>query len=376
LVAAFSWIAYGLIGTPGGAFPQPGDLALAATLGIVGTLTVGGLVYFLIPSLKNRLQTVGWREWAVAFAAALALFLAPVFAVSFNLQPIRADIVYKQADPWDRQGQFAVAIPHYQRAIELAPKEDFYYLYLGRALLEYASSLEDVNQQVQALQETERVLLQAQAIAPLNTDHSANLARMYRRWSELPAGKEQRQSLLNLASRYYETATTLSPNNPILWNEWATLYYYSLGDKLGYQRCISQSLSLDPEFEQTWLIVGDIRVGEGDLEGAVEAYRTALEIKPRQPRVWSALGRVYLQLGRSAEAADALRQSLELAPNARDAWETHRLLAIAYYQMGYLDQALSEAQTALTLAPEDQRPLVEDLIRQLQQALPSGSGSP
>ena len=376
LVAAFSWIAYGLVGTSGGAFPRPGDLALAATLGIVGTLTVGGLVYFLTPSLGNRLRTVGWGEWAVAFAAALVLFLAPVFAASFNLQPIRADIVYKQADPWDRQGQFAVAIPHYQRAIELAPKEDFYYLYLGRALLEYASSLEDVNQQVQALQETERVLLQAQAIAPLNTDHSANLARMYRRWSELPAGREQRQSLLNLASRYYETATTLSPNNPILWNEWATLYYYSLGDKLGYRRCISRSLSLDPEFEQTWLIVGDIRVGEGDLEGAVEAYRTALEIKPRQPRVWSALGRVYLQLGRSAEAADALRQSLELAPNARDAWETHRLLAIAYYQMGYLDQALLEAQTALALAPEDQRPLVEDLIQQLQQALPSGGGSP
>ncbi|HEY75379.1 MAG TPA: tetratricopeptide repeat protein [Thermoflexia bacterium] len=376
LIAALSWIAYGLVGVSGGAFPLPGDLALATALGIAGSLIVGGLLYYLIPSLGNRLEKIGWGEWTAAFVAAIVLFVVPIFAAAFNLQPIRADIVYKQGDPWDRQRQFAVSIPHYQRAVELAPKEDFYYLYLGRALLEYASSLEDVSQQTQALQETERVLLQAQAIAPLNTDHSANLARMYRRWAELPAGRDHRESLLNLASRYYETATTLSPNNPILWNEWATLYYYGMGDKVGYQRCISRSLELDSEFEQTWLIVGDVRAGEGDLEGAAEAYRTALEIKPRQPRVWNALGRVYLQLGRSAEAADALLQSLELAPNARDAWDTHRLLAIAYYQLGRLDQALAEAQTALQMAPEDQRSLVEELILQIQQPPPSEGGSP
>jgi Flp pilus assembly protein TadD len=92
--------------------------------------------------------------------------------------------------------------------------------------------------------------------------------------------------------------------------------------------------------------------------------------------VWNALGRVYLQLGRSAEAADALLQSLELAPNARDAWDTHRLLAIAYYQLGRLDQALAEAQTALQMAPEDQRSLVEELILQIQQPPPSEGGSP
>ncbi|HHS97330.1 MAG TPA: tetratricopeptide repeat protein, partial [Chloroflexi bacterium] len=374
--AGLSWVAYGLVGTSGGTFPRPGDLALSGALGIAGALATGGLIYLLAPSQGNRLGGISWKEWTLALSAALLLFLAPIFAAFFNVRPIRADIVYKQADPWDRQGQFVVAIPHYQRAIELAPKEDFYYLYLGRALLEYASSLEDVSQQTQALQETERVLLQAQAIAPLNTDHSANLARMYRRWAELPAGKDHRQSLLDLSSRYYETATTLSPNNPILWNEWATLYYYDLKDGLGFQRCISQSLTLDPEFEQTWLIIGDVRVNKGDLEGAAEAYETALEIAPRQPRVWSALGRVYLQLGQNEKAADAFLRSLDMAPNARDAWDTHRLLAIAYYQMGRPDQAMAEAETALQLAPEGQRPLVEQLIQQIQQPAPSEGGSP
>lgn len=357
--------------------PTAGAILLSAALGTAVGVLLGWLVSLLLaPGSKAQIARVHWRQWVASLLAGLVLFLVPILVVRFNLQPIQADIVYKQGDPWDRQRQYAVAISHYQRAIELAPQEDFYYLYLGRALLEYAAALEDVTQQTQALQETERVLLQAQVLAPLNTDHSANLARMYRRWADLPAGSQHRQALLELSSKYYETATTLSPNNVLLWNEWATLYYYGMGDEVGYRRCISRSLELDPEFEQTWLIIGDVRVGKGELEGAAEAYSTALEIDPRQPRVWSALGRVYLQLGQNGEAISAFREALDRAPNAQDAWETHRLLAIAYYQSGHLDQALLEAQIALQLAPEDQRPVVEELIQQIQQPTPSEGGSP
>jgi len=373
LVALLSWLAYDLTR---GSLPLPGSLLLSAVVGVSLAALGGGLTYLLFPSVGNRFAGIGWRRWLGALSAASILFSVPIMIHAFNLRPIRADIIYKQADPWDRQRQYAVAIPHYQRAIDLAPREDFYYLYLGRALLEYASSLQDVQQQTAAMQETERVLLQAQALAPLNTDHSANLARMYRRWADLPAGQDQRETLLNLSSRYYETATTLSPNNPILWNEWATLYYYGLGDKAGYERCISRSLELDPEFEDTWLVVGDVRAAEGDMEGAVEAYRTALEIEPRRPRVWSALGRLYLQLGRSEEAVEAFSTALEQAPNARDAWDNHRLLAVAHYQLGQLGQALLEAQMALEMAPEDRRPEVEDLIRQLEGTVPPQGGSP
>ncbi|HIE39223.1 MAG TPA: tetratricopeptide repeat protein [Anaerolineales bacterium] len=318
------------------------------------------------------------KRWGTIAGTAVALVLlvvVPTAAYQLNLRPILADIVYKQGDPWERQGQWAVAIQHYQRAIELAPQEDFYHLYLGRAYLEYATSLDDPIQQDLVMRETERVLLTAQALNPLNTDHSANLARMYSRWSGLPAGREHSQALAELSSHYYDTATRLSPHNAILWNEWARLYHYILGDEEGFQRTINRSLELDPEFEQTWLLIGDVRLEEGDLEGTVEAYRTALEIRPRQPHVWNALGRVYLQLGRPQEAIEALSQALELAPNARDAWDTHRLLAIAYHQTGDPIQALIEAQIALQMAPEDQRPLVEELLQQLQQP-PPGETSP
>ena len=286
----------------------------------------------------------------------------------FNLRTIQADVVFKQADPWDKDGQWTVAIKHYERAKAMIPweQEDFYYLYLGRAWLEYASSIQDTAQQDLALRETEQVLLQAQVISPLNTDHSANMARMYRRWANLPAGRDNSRALSELASQYYDVATTLSPQNSILWNEWASLYYYNLRDEDGFQEKIDHSLELDAEFEQTWLIIADVRASQGDMEGAVEAYQTALDINPRQRNVWVALGQAYLQLNRSDEAIAAIGQAISMAPNANNVWDMRRLLAIGYYQNGDIEQAIAEAELGLQLAPDEQKQLMEQLLQQLQ----------
>ncbi|MDW8066020.1 MAG: hypothetical protein RMK32_10385, partial [Anaerolineae bacterium] len=91
-----------------------------------------------------------------------------------------------------------------------APREDFYYLWLGRALLEKAARVGDsVSRQFRDgisfdeaflsltlerlvtfprgdLLEITRVILErARELNPLNTDHTANLARMHRRWADL-----------------------------------------------------------------------------------------------------------------------------------------------------------------------------------------------
>jgi tetratricopeptide (TPR) repeat protein len=345
---------------------QPSALTISFLVGLGLAALIGLMAYLLAPSLKTSTISAGWA-WLGAVAAATVLFLAPVLSYQYNLLPIRADIIYKQADPWDRDRQWQVAVPHYEKAIELTPREDFYYLYLGRAYLEYASSLQDPVQQDYALRQTERVLLTAQDINPLNTDHSANLARMYRRWASLPAGQDQPQGLGQLSSRYYDVATTLSPSNVILWNEWATLYQYTLNDQEMYQQTIQHSLSLDPEFDQTWLIVSDVRAANGDIEGAIEGYETALEISPNQPQVWAALGRLHLQSGQNEEAIQALSEYIELRPNASDVWDIHRMLAIAHFQSGEVEQAMVEAQLALQVAPEEQQPVVQQLITQLQQ---------
>jgi tetratricopeptide (TPR) repeat protein len=347
-------------------------LLLSFGIGILVAAGVGLLVYLYSSGAAQVIKATG-RVWIGVVLVAFAVFVAPIVAYDLNLKPIQADVIYKQADPFDRQGVWNVAVPHYQLAVSMVPWEDFYYLYLGRALLENTSALEDPGQQALVLRQTEQVLLQAQAVNPLNTDHSANLARMYSRWAHLPAGRDQREFLGTVSADYYETATGLSPSNAILWNEWALLQYHTLGDEEGYQETINRSLQLDTEYANTWLMVGDVSVDQGDLEGAIEAYSRALDIQPRQARVWYALAQIYLQQANYPEAIEALSQFLTYAPNSNDAWDVHRLLAISYYQEGDIPQALIEAQLALQMAPEGQRQLVEELVLQLQQSMNEGT---
>jgi tetratricopeptide (TPR) repeat protein len=369
---------------------------------IVFTLILGGAVLLL--GTGGNLKPVG--QLSVMALIALTL-LASAAAVVTNLHPIRADIIYKQASPYERQGQWTIAIQHYRRAIDLAPREDFYYLYLGRAYLEYAKTLDDPALRRTIMGKTEETLLEAREVNPLNTDHSANLARMYRTWAQLSQEAEMRQEMIERASENYATATRLSPQNAILWNEWGVLHL-SVGRFERAQELISHSLEIDPEFEETWTLqadlyanqdlitdaleayetalgygpeeadvllrVGDIYRQQGELEQAVEAYEGALELRPGQVQAWRVVGTIYAQLGQAGEAVRALEQALVVAPEDGDAWDTHRMLAILYGQLGEQGQALGHAQEALQRAPEGQRAELEELLAQLGSG--AGEGGP
>jgi tetratricopeptide (TPR) repeat protein len=367
---------------------------------IVCVLIAGGATLLLGTQQPRPVGQLGM------IALVVLMVLAGAAAVMTNLRPIQADIIYKQANPYERKDQWLVAIEHYKHAIELAPREDFYYLYLGRAYLEYASTLDDPQTRDAVLRETERTLIQAREINPLNTDHSANLARMYRRWADFATDAELRLELLQRSSDNYDVATTLSPQNAILWNEWALLHL-TTGNFEAAQEKISHSLGFDPGFDKTWTIqadlyanqglitdalesyyqaleinprevdvwlrVGDVQRGENRLEGAAEAYEQALELSPKRTQVWRVYGSVLAQLSRPNEAIDALLQALEIAPEASDAWDTHRILAILYNQIGQIDTAIEHAQKSLELAPEDQQPNIQQLVAQLQAAGSGGS---
>ena len=334
---------------------------------IVFALVTGGVVLLL----GSKLPKTASHPWG-AIALVVLLIAASAVIVPWNLQPIQADIIYKQADPYDREGQWQLSVEHYKRSIELTPKEDFYYLYQGRSYLEYASSVSDAPVRDVLMRETEQTLLQAREINPFNTDHSANLARMYRRWADLSADDEARQYLLAQSSQNYEHATSLSPQNAILWNEWSLLYYYGLGDLAGFQRAHDHSINLDPGFDQTWLICGDTSRDQGNLDQAIRCYEEALRIKPTNAQVWRVTADVYIAQQRWDEAIAALLQVTELQPGANDVWNIHQILAQLYVQTSQPAQALQEAHMALAAAPDDQRSTLEGLIAQIQSLEASG----
>ncbi len=341
-------------------------------------------VFFAIGAtllLEERRHAESWGElfnWAL-FLVLFLIGFAIIHPWSYDL--IRADIVFKQGSTFANSrdlNQKLIGEEHFLKAIDLAPHEDYYYLFLGKDDLEIAQMWRDdqgyPQTQEERFQITEGVLKHARELNPLNTDHSANLARFYRTWASVVHDETRRQSLLQQAEQEYRIALMLSPHNVILWNELAILKAFDEHDLVGFQEAISQSLELDPEFETTWMIIGDVRLNlEKDTQGAIEAYRRALEIKPKTCNVRYVLGSLLIQEEEWAEAAEELEQTVEYCPTSKDLWDIYRMLGVAYYFQGDMERARAAAQHALTLVPPDdeaKRTMVTQLIQAIEQGSP------
>ena len=339
-----------------------------------------GLIFVILVGLalvllgEARSVPKPWGELVSLVVLPVLLLFSVLVICSYSYDLIRADIVFKQGSTFANSrdtNQKQIGIAHYDQAIELAPREDYYRLFQGKAYLELAQSLPadiDPAQREQILNITESVLQEAREINPLNTDHSANLARFYRSWGTSVSDAERQAELLQKSRENYYKALTLSPNNPILWNELAILNAFELKDTVAFREAISQSLELDPEFEQTWMTLGDVRVNVlDDVPGAIEAYEKAVTFIPKNCRVRHTLGSLQIQESHWMSAVETLEPIFEYCPNMSNLWDVYRLLAVSLYYQGQQDQALQLANEALRLAPEEQKQVVEQLIVAIQQ---------
>jgi tetratricopeptide (TPR) repeat protein/energy-converting hydrogenase Eha subunit A len=324
--------------------------------------------------------------WSPLIFVVLLVLCTILLITPFGYNLIRADIIYKQGGVFANAttaDQKQIGIAHYEKALEYAPREDYYNLFLGKTYLELAQGLPadtPAEQREFIFRKTEEILNSARKINPLNTDHSANLARFYKSWAARVANDlraegltttqqmaltNQYETLLQQSEENYKIALMLSPNNPIIWNELAQLYAIDFGDDLRFRETISKSLAIDDRFEQTWMLLGDLRSGQGDLAGAVEAYQKSLEIR-NNCTVWRVMGTLQAQQNLWAEAAASLQDAVEKCPTSSELWDIYRVQAIAYANLGQVDTALQTAALALQNAPEAQKEAVEQLIAQLE----------
>ena len=349
-------------------------MTLASVLGRYYLLIFGLLIGIGLLRMQESALPRRWAEPVSLLVLPVLLLFGIILIRSYSYDLIRADIVFKQGSSFANQRdatQKQIGIAHYDRAIELAPHEDYYRLFQGKAHLELAQSLPpdaDTAQRAAVLKQTETVLLEARGINPLNTDHSANLARFYRSWGASLVEATQREELPEKARANYHQALTLSPHNPILWNELAILNAFELHDQVAFTEAISQSLEIDAEFEQTWMTLGDVRLNiDKDMEGAMAAYQQALEIQPQNCTVRHTLGSLQVQQSLWTAVEETLIPSDEYCAKSSKLWDMYRLLAISYYYQERPGEALQLAQQALPLAPEDQQAVVEQLIAAIQQ---------
>jgi tetratricopeptide (TPR) repeat protein len=301
----------------------------------------------------------GWLYPLLVAGVAVLIFVT-------NLSVIRADIIYKHAKSYFEAGHLDAGIALYRQAIKLVPKEDYYYLFLGSAYLEKAKDVSNPAERAALLEESRKVLESALQLNPLNTDHSANLARLYRTWGEVTSDSAQRAEKLGKSLEYYHQATNLSPHNAQLFNEWGLAYYISGNQEKALEK-YQHSLSLDQEYHQTYILLGDLYLKEKELDKAADAYSKALELKPGIVQAHSALGYIYSQQGKLQEAVEENIEVLELSPND---YSSHKNLALLYQQLGRTDEAVAEAQIALGLAPEGDKENLETFIAQLRPGQP------
>jgi tetratricopeptide (TPR) repeat protein len=414
---------------------------------------VAAAVVYAWPFLSDRQLVFGKRPLigiATGVLAAIAVFAVISFV---NVGLVRADIIYKQGQQFDSQRNWVNSVELYRRALAARETEDHYMLFLGRALLEQAKAsqaaedaipfpqeptLSDVlalrPEQVgamgrqQLLRAAETVLLQAQRVNPLNTDHTANLARLYRTWGDLSTDNPAlRQEMLDKSIAQYQAAVTLSPQAAHLWNEMGNAYL-ARNERPEAEAAYTHSLSMDPYFEQTYLLLSDFYDAEqryaesaamledgvaqitalrgvtntlnlqsylgvalsqtGDVTGAIEAMSTIVEIQPNNAAALRNLGLLYRDAAMLEESAGMLQQAIDLTPadqvdqiaqlqgalmdvyqraaaQSPDDYRWPMSMALLLQQQGQPDAALTLAREAMQLAPVDARAPITALVTAL-----------
>ena len=404
-----------------------------------------------------------WLGRGLAAVGAGVLFSVIVFYIigGINIAQVRADVFYKQGQSFDSAGAWVESADLYRRALAVRPTEDYYMLFLGRSLLERAAhapkegsvvlpadpSLQDILSldadgiarlsQGDVLSAARSVLLKAQEVNPLNTGHTANLARLHQRWSSLAEDPQDRILKLELSLQYYDAALSLSPNAAHLWNERGQLLA-SMGRFDEAEASFQYSLTLDDRFENTYVMLAELHSQlnaseklpqildrglevlpnslvlltlkasalskAGDLDGAYETILRAFENhptdlnaahnlivlsrsldRPDEATLWaertvslieSGYGRsdivipayrlaaeVYEENGRLQESADILRRLMDLAPgDYRYPYQLARL----HSELGNSQQARQFAETALTLAPDNEKAGIQSFVDSLE----------
>ncbi len=311
---------------------------------------------------------LGAGGWLGPVAGVVLALLGLIFIFTVNVSLVRADIIYKQGQAYDNARRYDESTRFYELAIGEEPREDYYYLFLGRAQLEKARQATGSERQ-EFLGKAEQSLLRAQELNPMNTDHSANLGRLYLAWAQMLSG-EERANKLQKSLDYYSVATRLSPSAAHLRNEYASTYQFAgLPDKAMEQYNIS--LKLDQRYSDTYRRLGDYyrQTSQNDL--AIQAYEQGVQVAPRDINMRSNLGLLYADQG---DLARAIEQNLAVIKIKPTELSSLRNLAVLYEEAGDLQNALTYAQQALQTAKEDaDKTELQALILEIQSKIAAGS---
>jgi tetratricopeptide (TPR) repeat protein len=127
------------------------------------------------------------------------------------------------------------------------------------------------------------------------------------------AGAQEANSPLR--DEYFTTAETSASHAQLLNNENPLAQAYDAEvkvDQLRYAEALDKiqaALALDPNNLDVQRVYGTVLEGNGDYEGAIEAYEAAAELAPNLTFLYLRIGANYRRLGRVAEALESFAKA-------------------------------------------------------------------
>lgn len=345
-----------------------------------------------LPAVWVR-RTTNWVVTPVLMVVAAILILAS------NVDPVRADMLYKQGASLTGQNN-AASVTLFQRALALQPQQDYYMLFLGRAYLDEAKSTTDMTVRKDDLTEAQDTLLHAREINPYNTDHSANLARLAQAEGTLLGTPAARLAAYKQADEYFGQATRLSPNTAHLYDQHAQalLEYAALLDeqkdtasaaavRAEANEQIAHALNVDNTFCLTYAVRA---TAQSDWQSQLDDALKAVQLAPQCGDVFFSEGlgiavRAMASAGDAAVSAGQAAQfesALQAAASEHPSLEAFTTLANFYSKAGRIPDAIRAVDSALAQIPASDtttRKRYEDFkftLQELQSASEAAQAAP
>jgi tetratricopeptide (TPR) repeat protein len=231
---------------------------------------------------------------------------------SLELNPESADNQNYTGVVYYRDGDYATAIKHYTRAIELAPTYTFY---------------ENVGLVYTDKEEYEEAITYfKKAIEADETSHSSinYLGNVYFRMKEYEK-----------ACKYYEEAVRLQPQNEYYTTNAGLTYYYR-SDFIKGRELFYKALSYAPVYVTALNHCANCNLFLGAIKEAQEQFRKCISIEPSESFFHSNLGFCFAKQNRLDEAQDSLNKAINLNENN---FEAVSYLGLIAFKRGDMDMA-------------------------------------
>jgi len=192
-----------------------------------------------------------------------------------------------------------------------------------------------------------------QMLQPLITDPVKSVRmEVASQLSEFPASQLPpiyAQELATLMKEYLE-AQNLNADMPEAQLNLGN-YYTATGDPVKAEKAYRHAISLSPAFTPALLNLADLYRANGMDEQAASLLQKAINMAPDDPATWHAMGLLMVRQKNMDKAIEFLGKAAELdAVNTRFAY----VYAIALYENGKHDQAISVLESALQKQPGSQ----------------------